>query len=344
MEKMLNPNAFAAFLMERAEKKDGYIMCAVGQDPKTLNEWYYEQYEGNAKQLTKALYWKEHAERVWDCQGMADGYVAEMLGVPLKQVNVRARNNYAEWCGIKGTGKIPAERRVPGAAVFIHNGDYISHVGFLVRPVDEADPAGDWYVVEARGVMYGVVTTKLHSRGWNRWGLMTKYFDYSGGAQEEGEEAAKEPETGEYGERNLRKGMVGADVQALQRDLIALGYSCGKYGADGDFGSATKAAVKAFQRDTGLTEDGIAGPKTFAMIAARMPDDGEAREPAEGKKTVIVGRGTWNIRTSPSLMAPIRGYASQGASFAAGMGQAEDWVSIIYQGEEAWISEKGVRD
>lgn len=26
--------------------------------------------------------------------------------------------------------------------------------------------------------MYGVVKTRLSERGWNRWGLMQKYFDY----------------------------------------------------------------------------------------------------------------------------------------------------------------------
>ena len=83
-----------------------------------------------------------------------------------------------DWCGIKGEGKIPNERKVPGAAVFMDS-TYVHHVGFLIEPVNAADPSGDWYVGEARGVMYGVVITKLYSRGWNKWGWMTKYFDYS---------------------------------------------------------------------------------------------------------------------------------------------------------------------
>lgn len=38
---MLDPKAFAKWLMERADAKDGYIMCAIGQDPKTLRDWYF---------------------------------------------------------------------------------------------------------------------------------------------------------------------------------------------------------------------------------------------------------------------------------------------------------------
>ena len=38
---MLNPKKFAHFLEDRAAKKDGYIMCAIGQDPKTLRDWYF---------------------------------------------------------------------------------------------------------------------------------------------------------------------------------------------------------------------------------------------------------------------------------------------------------------
>ena len=66
--------------------------------------------------------------------------------------------------------------------------------------------------------------------------------------------------------RTLRKGMKGEDVKKLQEALINLGYSLGKCGADGDFGSATKKAVEAFQYANSLTADGIAGPKTLGVL------------------------------------------------------------------------------
>lgn len=134
-------------------------------------------------------------------------------------IDTRARYNYSGWCSPKGTGKIPNNRKVPGAAVFIHSSSagYITHVGFLEKPVDASKPSGDWYVIEARGVNYGVVRTKLNSRGWNRWGLMSKYFDYGDSAGTSTTPAADTP-------RTLKKGMSGSDVKAMQQALMAAGY------------------------------------------------------------------------------------------------------------------------
>ncbi len=166
--------AFAEFLQARVKARDGYIMGATGQDPKTLSAWWFNQYSGN--QYTKAIYWKNNAERVWDCNGLAEGYYKDVTGV---SINTRARNNYASWCSVKGKGMIPEERRQPGAAVFWGDSEKeITHVAFLVRPVTEGKTDGDWVMVEARGVNYGVVETKLLSRNSAYWGLMTKYFDY----------------------------------------------------------------------------------------------------------------------------------------------------------------------
>jgi hypothetical protein len=44
----------------------------------------------------------------------------------------------------------------------------------------------------------------------------------------------------------LQKGSYGNEVKELQEDLITLGYSCGPYGADGDFGDDTESAVNRF--------------------------------------------------------------------------------------------------
>lgn len=68
----------------------------------------------------------------------------------------------------------------------------------------------------------------------------------------------------------LRKGDKGEAVKALQRALVGLGYDLLKYGADGDFGDETLAAVKKFQRNHGLSADGIVGPKTWAALDAAM--------------------------------------------------------------------------
>ena len=58
----------------------------------------------------------------------------------------------------------------------------------------------------------------------------------------------------------------------MQTMLIAVGYSCGSYGADGDFGSDSDKSVKEkFQGDYGLTVDGKYGPKNLkAKIRVRL--------------------------------------------------------------------------
>ena len=335
----LNLKGFAEFLGACADRHDGYIMGAVGQDPKTLHEWYFNQYKDrtqySAKQEAQALQWKETAARVWDCQGLADGYVTELLG---QRINVRARNNYATWCGVKGEGKIPNGRKVPGAAVFMDNGSYVHHVGFLEKPIDADRPEGDWWVVEAQGVLYGVVRTKLNSRRWNKWGWMTKYFDYSDHEATDGSDKAQE-----YGWRTLKKGAVGDDVKALQVDLIALNYSCGKYGADGEFGKMTESALMAFQKDHALEPDGVAGAKTYAKLNELLMESGVEELPMTEARIVKISAGkSWNIRTQPSIKGAVLGYAKHGESFPAGGQSAEGWASILFNGEQAWISEKAV--
>lgn len=65
---------------------------------------------------------------------------------------------------------------------------------------------------------------------------------------------------------DLRRGDKGEVVRAAQFLLNGRGCSCGKYGADGDFGPATEAAVLAFQRRNNLNPDGIIGSATWAHL------------------------------------------------------------------------------
>lgn len=66
--------------------------------------------------------------------------------------------------------------------------------------------------------------------------------------------------------KELKKGCAGKQVKTLQALLIGYGYSCGKSGADGDFGAATDSALRKYQKANGLTVDGVAGPKTWAKM------------------------------------------------------------------------------
>jgi Putative peptidoglycan binding domain len=57
-------------------------------------------------------------------------------------------------------------------------------------------------------------------------------------------------------------------VRALQVRLGAKGYKLGSSGVDGRFGPITRRAVQQLQRDYGLIQDGIAGPKTRKLLRA----------------------------------------------------------------------------
>ena len=70
--------------------------------------------------------------------------------------------------------------------------------------------------------------------------------------------------------------MRGDDVAALQRRLNALGFDAGK--EDGIFGTNTDAAVRAFQKEYGVAEDGMFGPASHAALNGLRPDrDATAR-------------------------------------------------------------------
>lgn len=64
----------------------------------------------------------------------------------------------------------------------------------------------------------------------------------------------------------LRKGAKGGITKLMQKRLVALGYSCGKSGADGVFGNGTQAAVRAFQGAKGLAPDGVVGRNTWKKL------------------------------------------------------------------------------
>ncbi len=63
-----------------------------------------------------------------------------------------------------------------------------------------------------------------------------------------------------------RPGDCGAAVEAMQGALDRLGYNIGPCGVDGVYGRSTRKAVEAFQKEHGLSADGVAGPQTIAAM------------------------------------------------------------------------------
>ncbi|HWQ58475.1 MAG TPA: peptidoglycan-binding protein [Clostridia bacterium] len=77
----------------------------------------------------------------------------------------------------------------------------------------------------------------------------------------------------------LTIGMSGDTVKSVQKKLKALGYLGS---ADGYFGSGTEAAVRAFQKNNGLSVDGKVGRKTMAKL---LSDDAVKASPGQPAAT-----------------------------------------------------------
>ena len=61
----------------------------------------------------------------------------------------------------------------------------------------------------------------------------------------------------------VKKGAKGGITKLIQERLVSVGFNLT---LDGIFGTKTKNAVKVFQKNRGLTEDGIVGPKTWEWL------------------------------------------------------------------------------
>lgn len=88
---------------------------------------------------------------------------------------------------------------------------------------------------------------------------------------------------GAHVDPSLREGARGKAVEALQKLLNAAGASP-TLKVDGDFGSKTWTAVKAYQATHALIADGVVGPKTWAALrgpvtfASRFFDAGDLHD------------------------------------------------------------------
>lgn len=187
---------------------------------------------------------KQYGQRVHDCVGLIKGY--RWSDGPASPPRYNAAQDVAvsgllKQCG--QTGPISTIPDQPGVCVFMSG-----HVGVYIG-------GGD--VIEARGHAYGVVRTKLSARPWTKWGKPSwlTYDTQTGtGTGTAIQVAAKE----------LKPGDNCSAVKKLQILLTGLGYACG--GADGDFGTRTQGAVKAYQKAEGLLQDGVVGAKTWAKL------------------------------------------------------------------------------
>lgn len=88
--------------------------------------------------------------------------------------------------------------------------------------------------------------------------------------------------------RTLNKNAKGDDVLLLQQALQNLGYSVGQL--DGIYGNGTKEAVRQFQAHNHLDADGIAGPKTLALLFSEQAKAITKTDVLAGEWPLLVNR------------------------------------------------------
>lgn len=288
-----------------------------------------------------------------DCVGLIKGYcwtgggkgVVESIGTDKTFSSKYGANNcpdksansmfsYAKGKGC-AWGTMDSLPEVPGIALRSDG-----HVGVYV---------GGGYAVEERGFNYGCVKTRVKDRKWTHWYYLP-FIDYGEGG------SVKPPQT-EYalGSRLLRKGTEGNDVKQLQEYLLRLGYSLPKYGADGDFGAETEAAVRAFQEDERLEVDGKYGEKSHAALMDAIeaededtpeqpaqPEDGEEENEGEkpvgthvvivsdgGKVNIRVGNGTQYGRVTQLALGTTLDYVATASN---------GWHAVVVNARVGWVS------
>ena len=217
----------------------------IGTEP-----WHYLYGTVKSKTTVERIEerWRNHYSKTWtreaydratadmqsddyatDCQGLLDAYLTYVQG---EKTDVNADYNYRKWC--TGKGKISEIERpyMLGEAVFMANSrGKMSHVGWICG----LDSDGELLIVEARGLSYGVVVTRLEDRPWTHRGLMTKKFDYK----------EKEPMATKF--EVIKPMLKGDGVKAMQNALNVNGYTDdngNKLVEDGKWGSKSQAAFR----------------------------------------------------------------------------------------------------
>lgn len=149
----------------------------------------------------------------------------------------------------------------PGDQIFFHYGGEISHTGIVVE-------VNQYAVITVEGNVNGQVqqcsyphsASSIYGYGRPCWELYT-------------EEPAVDPEpAAPAGDEitvtlpTIKYGDTGLWVKVMQTILIGKGYTCGIYGADGEYGVQTKIALYEFQKAEGITTDFICNAETWKKL------------------------------------------------------------------------------
>lgn len=245
---------FINYLQQQVDNHSIYLWGGQGEDLSKLTDAYIRQHEKIASNVERVIALRDKRVkegyknlRAYDCSGLGMYYLYNISKLLPSDTNADGM--------LKKCAKIDKNSLRKGDWVFrCYSNGQAYHIGYVV---DEA-----LNVIEAKGRDEGVVKRSINAGGtgyWNVFGRPTIFKnEIESNEKKEGKIMIELTQ--------LKKGSKGAEVKTVQRILKALGYNVGGTGVDGDFGANTESAVKKFQKDKGLTADGIVGANTWTKL------------------------------------------------------------------------------
>ena len=200
--------------------------------------------------------------RIYDCRGFTYWILKQVYGWELEGAGCTSQwNKASNW---KAKGEI-SDGIPQGVIVCV----FYFKKDSKGRRTTTVEHTGLYYNGETVECSNGVQHSKSLNKKWEVWGLPAC-------VEAEGEIAPvpvpSVPEEPKDEYPTLRKGSKGDWVKILQNKLMMRGFALPRFGADGDFGSETLTAVKAFQMANGLTEDGVVGRLTWEKLNAEQKE------------------------------------------------------------------------
>ena len=291
--------------------------------------------------LIKGYQWTNGGQGVIESIGTDKTFSSKYGGHGCPDKSANGMFSYARSKGC-AWGTMDTLPEVPGIAL-----RFDGHVGVYV---------GNGYAVEERGFNYGCVRTRVRDRKWTHW-YQLPFVDYGDAVFTGGSGVKADTPASEYtlGTRTLKKGSKGTDVKALQEFLMQLGYALPKYGADGEFGTETEAALKKLQAKAGIKQDGVYGSETHQALLDAIADNDAGKEPeqpedpaqpdpsdtpATKRVCIVCGSGTVNIRMGNGTQYERITAVPNGTSFEWVATAQNGWHAIAVNGRVGWVSGK----
>ena len=239
--------------------------------PEAGNKYYITKANGGYSDAIKGNPTDKDCDVLANCVGYAYGRFNEIGGYGyckyLRPVNAE---NFIQYAGGLEVGQTP---RVGACMVWkkgatLGGSDGAGHVAIVEKVISDTQ-----IVTSESG--YGSASpfwTKTRNKGDGNWGAGAGYtflgFIYNPAPCCQNADAPVKPKRLE-GLPLLKLGAESETVRALQILLIGNGISCGKHGADGEYGPDTKNAVECLQEKMSaqgipLEIDGECGPETWA--------------------------------------------------------------------------------